>query len=81
MDFEWDEDKRIEVMRLRGVDFVLATKVFDDPDRIEVLDTRKDYGELRHKTAGWVGSNRLMVVYTMRGEVCRIITAWRVGSK
>ncbi|MBN9304420.1 MAG: hypothetical protein BGO82_18770 [Devosia sp. 67-54] len=81
MEFEWDEEKRTEVIRIRGVDFVLATQVFKDVDRIEEVDNHKDYGEVRHRTLGWVGSNRLMVVYTMRGEVCRIITAWKVESR
>lgn len=81
MDFEWDEDKRAEVIRLRGVDFLVAALVFDDPARTDEPDERKDYGERRYKTAGWVGPNRLMVVYTMRGAVCRIITAWRTGSR
>ncbi len=81
MEFEWDEAKREEVIRERGVDFILAAQVFLDPDRLEELDGRRDYGEVRKRTLGWVGNNQLMVVYTMRGDVCRIITAWRAGRK
>jgi uncharacterized DUF497 family protein len=81
MEFEWDENKRTEVIRTHGIDFLLATLVFDDRDRLEEVDGRKDYGEVRYRTLGWVGSTRLMVVYTMRGTACRIITAWKAGSR
>jgi uncharacterized DUF497 family protein len=80
MRFEWDETKRVENLRLRQVDFLDATGVFDDPLHIEIPDDRKDYGEERTQIVGMVGDDAYFVVCTMRGEVCRIITAWRLGE-
>ena len=76
MQFDWDSAKDAENIRARGIAFQEAAGVFTDPQRLDWTDTRRDYGEERRKTIGQVGRLCLTVVYTMRGEVCRIITAW-----
>ena len=43
-------------------------------------DERKGYGEVRTCALGQVGTDVLLVVYTMRGERCRIISA-RLGNR
>jgi uncharacterized DUF497 family protein len=78
MDFEWDETKRLENLRRRGVDFVWAAQVFDDPDRLAQRDSRRDYGEQRIRTLGTIEGVPYAVVNTMRGGTCRI-TAWKAG--
>lgn len=80
MRFEWDEAKRLENYRRRGVDFILATQVFKDPEHRVLIDDRRDYGEERRLAIGAVRGDMLVVVHTMRGEACRIITAWRIGK-
>lgn len=80
MIFEWDEAKRQENFRRRGVDFVLAAVVFEDPDRIEIPDDRRDYGEARTMVLGRAEGQNYLFVYTLRGEARRIITAWKVGQ-
>lgn len=80
MQFEWDERKRRENIARRGVDFLRAAMVFADPDRLEASDDRADYGEARLMALGAVDDEIYVVVYTMRGEVHRIITAWKVGA-
>jgi len=44
MDFSWDENKREENWRSRKVDFAEAIQIFDDPEVIESVDRREDYG-------------------------------------
>ena len=77
MDFEWDDSKAEDNYSQHGVDFVDATRVFLDPNRIERLDTSRDYGEDRYQTIGFVEDAILFVVYTERGERLRLISARR----
>ena len=58
-----------------------APKKFVPPVRAgEIPDDRRSYGEERILTLGSVGGETYVVVYTMRGDVHRIITAWKVGE-
>jgi uncharacterized DUF497 family protein len=56
----------------RGIDFRDAIDVFDDPERLEAADERRDYGERRNITIG-LGTRQvvLTVVYTDRGDARR----------
>ena len=66
MEFEWDENKRQATLLERGIDFIDAVLVWDDPFRQERIDDRKDYGEVRYQTIGKVSLGILFVVYTVR---------------
>ena len=61
-----------------GVDFRLAAAIFFGPT-IEADDTREDYGELRRLALGRVGTDHFVVVYTLRGQTRRLISAWKAG--
>ena len=52
----------------------MAEEIFKGP-RLEVLDTREDYGEDRYVSLGEVEGRCLAVVHTSRGEKTRIISA------
>ncbi len=67
--FEWDDNKRAATLRKHGIDFVRATTIFDNPHII--LPARSELEER------WiaVGPKLITVVFTMRGEITRIITA------
>ncbi len=73
--FEWDEDKRLQVLEQRGIDFIDAAKV--------LLGTvyefqSSQHGEVRHVAIGPLKNGPLVaVVYTIRGKKLRIITARR----
>lgn len=77
--FEWDESKNESNKASHGIDFHAATEVFR-PGRLEVEDKRYHYGENRFKIIGKIGAEEVVVIYTMRDEVYRIISArpaWR----
>jgi uncharacterized DUF497 family protein len=74
MDFEWNRAKERANRKKHGVDFRAAAKVFLDPHVIE-FDDRDATGELRFNAIGLVEGRMLFVVYTMRGDVVRIISA------
>ena len=78
--FEWDESKSRRNLAERGFDFGYATQVFADPDRLERIDTRRNYGEERRQTVGAVADTILFVAFTLRGEAIRIISARRADE-
>ena len=74
---EFDPAKSDAVFELRGFDLAYARRVF--PGYVlEREDTREDYGEPRFRVIGEVLQDILVVVYTPRSGVCRLITAWEV---
>jgi uncharacterized DUF497 family protein len=77
--FTWDPDKCSENVRLRKVDFAVAARIFEGPVLISE-DARQDYGEKRLRAIGEFEGQSYVVAYTLRGEICRIITAWKVGK-
>ena len=78
--YEWDEAKREANLVKHGVDFVDALGVFADPLRVERVDQRREYAEERRQAVGTVRGQVLFVVYTLRGEVRRLISARRASS-
>lgn len=72
--FEWDEKKARSNQEKHGVDFEDAIDIFEDT-WVARKDTRVDYGEDRMIALGEVDGHVLVVVYTMRGGTCRLISA------
>ena len=79
MEFEWDERKAASNLAKHGVSFEQATRAFADPNAIEYVDDRQDYGEERVILIGLAGVV-LVVVYTERGARLRIISARRATT-
>lgn len=77
MEYEWDDNKN---QIKHSIDFYDAILIFNDNDRIELLDDRKDYQEKRYRTIGTVYDVVLTVIYTIRNNRYRIISA-RKASK
>lgn len=75
MEFEWDQNKADSNFRTHRVRFEYATRIFDDPFRIEREDCSEDYEESRFQVIGMVESRLLFVVYTDRDDVIRLISA------
>lgn len=81
--FEWDIKKASANLAKHGIDFVLATLVFTDPNRIVAVDAAHGMREARYYCLGLVNHRVLTVRFTYRGEVIRIIGAeyWRKGRR
>lgn len=77
MDFEWDPAKDAANLAKHGVRFAQAARVFADPRRIERIDRRRDYGEVRRQTIGAVDDRVVFVAYTLRQGRIRLISARR----
>jgi len=74
MDCEWDEEKNRSNLAKHGIDFADAVRVFNGPT-IEYMDDRVDYGEPRFIALGLIDSAVIVVVYTLRKDRIRIISA------
>ena len=80
MDFEWDERKARVNLRRHKVDFADAAAVFEDLRAVTVADENPD--EERYATLGMDSVGRqLVVIYTVRGERIRIISARRATRR
>ena len=77
MEFEWDPAKAKTNIRKHRVNFDQATRVFLDPNRIERPDEGDHEGEERWQILGRVEEFVLVVVYTVRWNLIRIISARR----
>lgn len=73
MEIEYHEDKRLQTLRERGLDFARAQEVFDS-DSIDIPDDRIDYGEPRWLTFGLLDRRHVAVVWTVREDRRRIIS-------
>jgi uncharacterized protein len=80
VEFEWDPAKHESNLRTRGIGFDEAALVFER-EVIEWPDTRTDYGEVRMNAIGETNGKVLRVIYTVRGDVVRIITAWKADRR
>lgn len=72
MEFEWDEDKRLKVLKKHGIDFGRAGQIFQI--RHIVLDAKSDV-EPRFIAIGFLNREWIAVVFTYRGNARRLITA------
>ena len=73
--FEWDPLKNEMNEEKHDIPFEDAEYVFQDPRRIDVDATRLEHGEQRRKVTGRVGDRVITLIYTLRGEHIRIISA------
>lgn len=73
MNFEWDEEKNKENIRKHELGFADAWEIFDAP-MLTNLDTGEDYGEDRWIGVGFLKNFIVIVTYTEREEVIRIIS-------
>jgi uncharacterized protein len=73
VDIEFDTAKRDLTLAMRGLDFRDAPRLFAGTS-VTLLDDRRDYGEVRYLSYGWIGTRAVALVWTPRGERRRIIS-------
>jgi hypothetical protein len=78
--FEWDPGKEETNIADRGLDFTTASRIWGGPV-LEKIDDRHDYGEMRILASGKVDGRLTVVVYTLRGENRRIISARKANRR
>lgn len=81
MRFEWDNEKAVTNESRHGVPFDYATRVFLDRDAVVIPDERRNYGEDRSIIYGMIEGRLHAVVFTMREDSCRIISARKANAR
>jgi len=80
MQIEFDSGKRDKTLAERGLDFARAGEVF-----AQVVATAKDerflYGEERFTTFGLLDGRLVVVAWTLRGAVRRIISMRKANER
>ncbi len=80
MDVDFDPVKRAMTLESRGLDMALAGKLFEGPT-ISVEDTRRDYGEPRFITMGFLDDRMVFVAWTPRDGKRRIISMRKANER
>jgi len=80
MQFEFDPDKRDKTLTERGLDFARADEVFAGVN-VTAEDARFDYGEPRFTTVGVLDGRMVVVVWTPRGEIRRIVSMRKANER
>ena len=82
MRFEWDEVKANKNFKKHGLDFETAARVFGDPFRIEMYDSKYSCDEDRYITIGEIGGTACVVFvsYTERTDIIRMISARKANA-
>ena len=73
MEIEFDQTKHDKTLQERGLDFARSGEVFAGPV-LHKQDTRFDYSEPRFITFGWLDYRLVVLVWTPRHKVRRIIS-------
>lgn len=79
-DIEFDEEKRLRTIAERGLDMADAWQIFDGP-HLTVEDSRRDYGEIRCVTVGYLYGRLVYVAWTTRGAARRIISLRKANDR
>ena len=79
--FEWNEAKALGNFAKHGLAFEEAIRVFSDEGRLDQDASQAGQGEERRKTVGLVRGRLITVVYTLRGEAVRLISARRANAQ
>jgi len=80
MQIEFDQAKRNWTLEARGLDMGRAQEVFDGIG-ITFRDARFDYGEQRLVRIGYLDGRMVVLVWTKRGDVFRIISLRKANGR
>jgi uncharacterized DUF497 family protein len=81
VDFEWDDAKDRSNRAKHAISFGEAVAVFADSKLIVLDATRSEDNEDRLKAIGMIEEELVVVIFTMREGITRIISARRANRK
>ena len=82
MTFEWDQQKAQSNLVKHGIAFKEAQTVFDDPLYVDFYDPDHSQNENRYIIIGASSMGHILLVsYTERGNITRIISARKVTKQ
>lgn len=80
MKITYDLTKRALTLSARGLDMANTADVFAN-HLLTIPDNRKDYGEERFITVGYLADRMVVVIWTMRGDTRRIISLRKANER
>ncbi len=80
-EFDWNPAKAEANATKHHVSFNGAIAVFLDPKAVVVPTIRVNDGEERFKAIGRIGTKLYALVFTMRGDICWVISARRTNKQ
>jgi uncharacterized DUF497 family protein len=80
MRITFDPAKREATLRDRGLDFEQAVEVFTGAT-IDIPDLRRDYGENRIISVGYLRGRMMVVGWTPRGEARHVFSMRRANDR
>lgn len=80
MELEWDEEKRQRNLRERGLDFADVVR-FEFAMAITEQDRRRDYGEARFNSWGYLDGVFCSLCWTMRNDAFRVISLRKCNDR
>ena len=80
MEVEYDPTKRAVTLDRRGLDMALAGEVFEN-EHMTRPDDRRDYGEERCLTVGFMKTRMVVVAWTVRRGTRRIISMRKANER
>jgi uncharacterized DUF497 family protein len=80
MRIEFDAAKREQTLRERGLDMARADEIFAGAT-LTVSDDRRDYGEDRFITIGFLDARMVVAVWTARRGARRIISLRKANDR
>jgi uncharacterized DUF497 family protein len=76
----FDENKRRRLIRERGIDLADAHQIFDGPT-YTLRDARRDYGEARYFSVGFVAGRMYVIIWTRRDGERRYISMRKANER
>ncbi len=80
MQYEWDDEKARSNLERHGIDFMDAAWFEWEAAKI-AEDCRHDYGEKRFMAHGYILNRLVVLVFTMRGDIVRIISLRKANKR
>ena len=80
MSIEFDEEKRAATLKARGLDMARAGEVYEGA-HLTFEDKRRDYGEERIITIGFLDERMVVLVWTPRKGAHRIISMRKANER
>ncbi|MDE0057926.1 MAG: BrnT family toxin [Defluviicoccus sp.] len=77
---EYDPIKRAFTLEIRGLDMARAGEVFDGAT-LTVQDDRRNYGEDRYLTIGFLDGAMVVLVWTPRARTKRVISMRKANER
>jgi uncharacterized DUF497 family protein len=80
MSIEYDPVKRERTLRERRLDMARANEIFGG-ETLTVVDDRRDYGETRRITIGFLDGRMVVVAWATRASSRRIISLRKANGR